>query len=535
MGQHMNDYLSLSGAPTSPAHLLVRLPLFCKTVTEEYNHDFTLPDYLPEIRKMLRVTVTVLPPESYASASDVEYAGELRYHILYTGADGELHSTDLPAEYTLSVPVDPPAFCNLSMGVEAWADGTPELLVTRVLSPRKLGIRTRIAFRTRAQAWHSLEESLTGNPNGRIERRVGEADSAVILRGRTTAELVDEILPDAAFAASPIRVAGHEEQVFVSEAIPDKDRVHLRGELHLKLLLSHIQTESEEEGSAHPLTTVHRKIPFSVAVDLDGADRYCDARGFGAPADIKLTVEDGRIIADAEFILTAECQKNQRFAYTRDLYSTGAECETTVEVLPLPFALSAQNGNFTFSDTVSLENSGVSPSDRILDVCGDFGVEEVTEKNAQTVFTGTAHFHLLTENTDSGEFGFGEISLPFRYLAPSANDRTDLPAVKDHDASFVPLTIRTKRDGETLALDAEVAVSTRTAGATEIHRLTEAKFGEPERKDSGAIVLTYPAPGTALWDVAKKYRTDLLPLAERNGLDPSPDAKITARFLVVKE
>ena len=64
----------------SPARLLLRLPICDKELTTEESHDFTLPDYLPEIRKMLRVTVTVDAPESYASASEVEYAGTLTCH-----------------------------------------------------------------------------------------------------------------------------------------------------------------------------------------------------------------------------------------------------------------------------------------------------------------------------------------------------------------------------------------------------------------------------------------------------------------------
>ena len=78
----------------SPARLLLRLPICDKTLSSEESHDFTLPDYLPEIRKMLRVTVSIDEPESYASASDVEFSGGLTYHVLYTGADGAPRRVD---------------------------------------------------------------------------------------------------------------------------------------------------------------------------------------------------------------------------------------------------------------------------------------------------------------------------------------------------------------------------------------------------------------------------------------------------------
>ena len=144
-----------SGVQDSPARLLVRLPLPLRRESVELNHDFTLPDYLPEISKLLRVTLRVLPPESYAGAGTIELSGRLVYDMLYADADGQLHACSLPAEYGMTVRLEVPDGCDLSLGVDAWADPIPELTVTRVLSPRKLGIRTRMSCRARAFAFRS--------------------------------------------------------------------------------------------------------------------------------------------------------------------------------------------------------------------------------------------------------------------------------------------------------------------------------------------------------------------------------------------
>ena len=41
----------------------------------ELNEEFTLPDYRPEIRKLLRVTPTFAPPSVYFGAGRLEFGG----------------------------------------------------------------------------------------------------------------------------------------------------------------------------------------------------------------------------------------------------------------------------------------------------------------------------------------------------------------------------------------------------------------------------------------------------------------------------
>ena len=70
------------GTEEPAARLLCRFPLKTRQDSAEISHEFTLPDYLPEIHKLLRVSLRVLPPECYATASSVESTGKLLYDVL---------------------------------------------------------------------------------------------------------------------------------------------------------------------------------------------------------------------------------------------------------------------------------------------------------------------------------------------------------------------------------------------------------------------------------------------------------------------
>ena len=54
---------------------LVKSCVCDKRVTKEMSVDFTLPDYQPEIKRLLRIGTDVLLPESSIGMNDCEFSG----------------------------------------------------------------------------------------------------------------------------------------------------------------------------------------------------------------------------------------------------------------------------------------------------------------------------------------------------------------------------------------------------------------------------------------------------------------------------
>ena len=61
----------------------VELPMSERDVVTELSTDFSLPDYQPEIKRLLRVTASMLPPSKYFGAGEAELAGNIDYYVLY--------------------------------------------------------------------------------------------------------------------------------------------------------------------------------------------------------------------------------------------------------------------------------------------------------------------------------------------------------------------------------------------------------------------------------------------------------------------
>ena len=67
-------------------------PIMARTATQELADDFSLPDYKPEIRRLISVTASVSPAAHYLTTGHAEFAGTVRYCIRYEGGDGGVWS-----------------------------------------------------------------------------------------------------------------------------------------------------------------------------------------------------------------------------------------------------------------------------------------------------------------------------------------------------------------------------------------------------------------------------------------------------------
>ena len=56
----------------------VQVPMCDKSVIGEISGDFTLPDYQPEIKRLLRVTANILPATRYVGDRCAELSGNAR-------------------------------------------------------------------------------------------------------------------------------------------------------------------------------------------------------------------------------------------------------------------------------------------------------------------------------------------------------------------------------------------------------------------------------------------------------------------------
>lgn len=79
----------------------VQVSLCDRIITTDLGGDFSLPDYQPEIRRLLRIGASATPPARYAGGNGMDLAGTVDYFVLYMGNDDQVYCAPLSAEYRM--------------------------------------------------------------------------------------------------------------------------------------------------------------------------------------------------------------------------------------------------------------------------------------------------------------------------------------------------------------------------------------------------------------------------------------------------
>lgn len=82
----------------------MQAPLGERQIVTELSEDFDLPDYQPEIKRLLRVQARVSSADTYIGAGNAECSGTVDYSILYSGADGTLYCASQTGSTALRSP-----------------------------------------------------------------------------------------------------------------------------------------------------------------------------------------------------------------------------------------------------------------------------------------------------------------------------------------------------------------------------------------------------------------------------------------------
>lgn len=501
----------------------VQVPILNRTVTTELTGDFSLPDYQPEIKRLLRIETNILPPNRFAGSDGVELSGTLDYYVLYMGHDNGVYCAPLSTEYRMTAEPDAAErslMAAMSEPLLCLCDATAETPTGRVTAPRRLQIRCSIKAAVKLYGEYRIQDD--GEDDSSLETLRGETSVNRLYWGLGEAlALQDDVILSP--AEQEWRVVCAEGRVMITEAVATMGAVTCRGEVTLKLSLCPAETEEEfasdstEGRSALPLTVLQRKIPFTQSVEAAGVTPACSATATGFCTDISVEMEDGHAHVEMGVVTEAKAQKNEGISYVKDLFSTRRESVCRYTTYPTEAAMKALNGNFTLSNSLPLSESGIDPSARVVDVTATATPESLSVDTAKgrCLLTGTCACHLLLLR--DGEYTSADITLPFRYEFDGQTDGA-MDENMGFDGNLSVINCRARMDGERVGVDAEVAVSLRTYRSAPLTTPSDVSFSEEVTRRRGEYVICFPAPTDSAWSVAKRYHAPMAALTAANNL-----------------
>ena len=110
----------------------------CADVYTESFADYSLPDYLGDVRKILFTEATLRPAGRFAGGDEVELSGVVIYNVIYLDGENKLSSVEFTSDYDYSVKCDGEKY------KDSLASTRVSNFAIRAVGPRKLSARASL-------------------------------------------------------------------------------------------------------------------------------------------------------------------------------------------------------------------------------------------------------------------------------------------------------------------------------------------------------------------------------------------------------
>lgn len=488
----------------------------------ELNSDFSLPDYQPEIRRLLSTKAIILPENEYIGNGNAEIQGEINYKITYLGADGALYCASLSDKYGLTSSLDFSSHSTSNSEVTLIPSCKTESVNTRVLGPRKLNIRTKLDCQVLAFSPSVYSPNLVGAHNrAAIENRIFNTNCINIKKSANENLILNDFI---SFDGQNdnIRIIDCSANAVFNECSASMDKINVKGDAILKILYCN------DAESTHPQSQT-KKIPFSCELSCVGVNSLFECVAHGVCFDEKVDFTENGVSVEFTLSLSAKAQRNEAVKYIADAYSTEKVCENSSYQLQLLNSVRCCSCNLTQNDVFSLENVKLSRDAKIIDILGNCNINELTNENGKLIFKGNNDYQLVYFL--DGEYSSLALTSPVRYAL-------DLRAPQDLEKPFKWIakgeisSVRARHDGERLFIDSELNLGIMLNSENSVEVLDEMIFGEYLKKSHSEILLCYPDKNASVWSVAKEYGEPQKHIRVKNAI-PEAEEYVKKRFLVI--
>lgn len=480
-----------------------------ENIFTECNEDFILPDYLPEIRRILRLESRPVRGGCFMGSGKADFEGRMLYTLFYTDTEEKLTAVPLESRYEYHLPLS----CELPSDIRAIE--TVEGINMRPSGPRRINIRTKLRSKVQCLCEGVLQkapEELLPSAHGEAEFLVQEKKilRECIAQSEVTEAEAEWKLDGA--QEEDIRLLYGNADVLCESAHAENGHILARGTVCLRLML-------EKEGEVF---TLIKRVPFEEEIAAEGCRAMDLVTASAACHAVEVSTEEDAggvtVRALASFVIHAEAKRNETVFPVTDLYTSEQVLSVTAKPQRLTALADSFMGNF------SIENeSEAKESEQVLLTSLSVKDCSVTLLGKRAVFSGEMCADLLCqEKTDEKEpFSSVEHTFSFRLEAELSENCTenDIPVF-----TLTPFGAETVTQNGKHYTTAELGVCLSVLREEEV-ALPDAVSAMPREKsgESDTLTIYYPTDKDSLWSVGKLYGIPTEILQKQNGMAQESD------------
>lgn len=488
--------------------------LYSGTQNSEISGEFTLPDYLPDVRRILRLTPSPRITGKFMNGERLELEGEVAMTLLYLSEDNTVcaFSAVLPFSHSTAISgLDESAIITAKLRVL-----TP---VCRLSGPRKCMLRTKPSLYIRALAAHDLTPDTSALSNEEIAALCTRTEPL------SAAGIYSAVRSDLRYAEDLTPADGVIVSVLSCEVIPSVKESRAsdghavcKGEFDISALCC-IMTDN---GTAY--RTLHRRVPFSETLDESSITEECRCEPDITVTTVTPTItEEGRNLG-VDFVCEAAvlCSCDVTLPYTTDAFTPThdikLQCENHAVFHPVKCVCSALSA----AADIKYDEKEVPQS--VIDTHMHAVFDRWELRDGRLILDGTLDISLLCMEANGNYFPLSA-ALPIHHDIDAGGITDSAQLLWYTDCTPESTSVKADPASGSVRCEAELSLML-SLSEKKPHSLPYAltlsadPLPEPPKEP---LILCYPEARETVWEIAKHYRIPPALLCEANRLDLRSD------------
>lgn len=469
--------------------------------------DFTLPDYMGDVKRLLKFSASASPCNKFVGTDEVSFLGIVTYRVLYLDSEDTLTEACFTSEYEHAE--------RHGVGfVDADIETKIQNLTVRLQGPRKISAKASLSHDIFVTEEKTLSCEGVGADTEKKCKTV-RIHAAKYVNG-TERECAEEI-------GRLEGVSSDEVEIVKYEACANTVSSHILDsgiELRFEVIMWAIVRIGDE------ILKLEKKLPVEDVLTYDGVipeNATCKGRVYVTGATVNLnndTSEENSGVgcyASVVMSVTTECSAavnyNEECTVICDAFARGCINENTYSTFAYSEMLDSMYERKNFVSEIKRSDAGVGKLHDIIEseaqvkgakweICDD-GVRV----DSEVVFTVIAR---------DDEGGYVSFKCPCEY-----KDIAKVATVKDKtklQGTLLVFNPIVTYDTEKIYLSCEICKCLMTEKMCEERVLVSVKSTPQESEAQRCVVVYYPEDGDTLWSVAKKYSVTPAEIIKYNSL-----------------
>lgn len=486
------------------ANIITNETVFNHIAEQAVDIEFTLPDFLPDINRILKCKAISVISSKGINGSTINIDGCVSVTVIYLNDDNKIFSYEY--QYPFNKNIDAKEnFDNVILETRSVC----EYINCRAVTKRKIDIHGAVEIFIKCIGKKSVEvlsdfdsadveilrsEVPATTPMGHSEKYLLIEDDIEIGQGQP--DILALIKYDAVPVLKECRLMG-------SKAV-------VKGEMQLSILYTC------EKGILH---TLKNSIPFSQILEIDGVTEECECDTklilsfIEIKPDTKSNGETRNFKINAKVLITSDAYCENNVEIISDCFSKKNKSEVMKKTIQINKLKTCIKEEFSCKKNLEIENGNIAS---IIDLCSEVQSVKYSFSNNNLIVSGIINIGIIAVNDEYVPVYY-EKNIDFEYKTYLEENTESLwcePIIKIKSNNYT-LTV----DGIELRL--ELIVNTCVYINETVPYVYDLKIDEKavDGKDLGAMVIYFASSGESLWEIAKKYSSGVEEIKKLNSIN----------------